>query len=76
MVAHYYWQEVDSTRDNINILIKEMHKQRENLANRKESIVNILKEKKIIKKEQINEILEGKFGLIKWMIKKALGVYK
>jgi len=71
-----YWSEFTSTQINVLSVIKELKRQREELYERKRRIVSIIQDKKSIKKEQIDTILNGKLGIFKYKIKQWIGLYK
>lgn len=76
LVPDGYWSEFTSTQNNISNTIKELKKQREDLNKRKEKIESIIQNRKSIKKEQIDTLLSGKFGIFKYKLKQWMGLYK
>ncbi|HYD03862.1 MAG TPA: hypothetical protein VEC16_06220 [Alphaproteobacteria bacterium] len=70
----YYYDEATKADNHLTDAINKLKKQRENLYSRKAEIEKLLDSKNAIRKEEIDTILSGKFGIIKLGIKKLFGV--
>lgn len=71
-----YWVEVNLAEKNIELAIKDIKKQREDLFVRKQNIEKLLGEKKLIKSDQIDALFGGALGIIKYKIKEWGGLVK
>ncbi len=71
-----YYSRVSATIKNIKLLHGEIKNQRERLLTRKQHIQELINKKSSIKKEQIDDILGGKFGIIKYKMKQWMGLNK